>query len=130
MEKTLSAEAESLALLTDINLALAGARNIRAALQRALEILSQQYRVLQASVVLKDPDSNRLQIMASEGLTPEGQRATWDVGEGVTGQVVQTGRPVAIPQISQEPMFLHRTGRRRRSGPRPPPRRRLRPPPR
>ena len=116
MKKPSEPETAPLALLADINAELVGTRNSRAGLQRALEILAQRRRVLQASVVLKDPDSDRLQIAASEGLTPEGQRATWAIGEGVTGRVVQTGRPVVIPQISQEPMFLHRTGRRKRSG--------------
>ena len=116
MKKTLSAGAGSLALLADINLALTGPRNIRAGLQRALEILAQHDRLLQASVVLKDLDSGQLEIVASEGLSAEGQRATWSLGEGITGRVVQTGRPVVVPQISQEPMFLHRTGQRRRSG--------------
>ncbi len=116
MKKPSEPEVAPLALLADINAELVGARNSRAGLQRALEILAQRRRVLQASVVLKDPDSDQLQIAASEGLTAEGQRATWAIGEGVTGRVVQTGRPVVIPQISQEPMFLHRTGRRKRSG--------------
>ena len=116
MKKPSEPEVAPLALLADINSELVGARNSRAGLQRALEILAQRRRVLQASVVLKDPDSDQLQIAASEGLTAEGQRATWAIGEGVTGRVVQTGRPVVIPQISQEPMFLHRTGRRKRSG--------------
>ncbi len=116
MKKPSEPEVAPLALLADVNAELVGARNSRAGLQRALEILAQRRRVLQASVVLKDPDSHQLQIAASEGLTPEGQRATWAIGEGVTGRVVQTGRPVVIPQISQEPMFLHRTGRRKRSG--------------
>ena len=116
MKKASEPEVAPLALLADINAELVGARNSRAGLQRALEILAQRRRVLQASVVLKDPDSDQLQIAASEGLTTEGQRATWAIGEGVTGRVVQTGRPVVIPQISQEPMFLHRTGRRKRSG--------------
>ena len=116
MKKTLSAGAGPLALLADINLALTGPRNIRAGLQRALEILAQQDRLLQASVVLKDLDSGQLEIVASEGLSAEGQRATWSLGEGITGRVVQTGRPVVVPQISQEPMFLHRTGQRRRRG--------------
>ena len=116
MKKPSEPETAPLALLADINAELVGTRNSRAGLQRALEILAQRRRVLQATIVLKDPDSDQLQIAASEGLTPEGQRATWAIGEGVTGRVVQTGRPVVIPQISQEPMFLHRTGRRRRSG--------------
>ena len=116
MKKILSAESEPLALLVDINLALAGARNIRSGLQRALDILAQHDRALQTSVVLKDPDSVRLRVVASDGLTAQGQRATWSIGEGVTGRVVQTGRPIVIPQISQEPMFLHRTGQRKRRG--------------
>jgi len=116
MKKTLSAEAEPLALLAEINLALSSARNIRGGLQRALDILAHHQRALQASVVLKDPDTGQLRVAASEGLTAEGQRATWSIGEGVTGRVVQTGRPVVIPQISQEPMFLHRTGPRKRRG--------------
>lgn len=116
MKKILSAESEPLALLVDINLALAGARNIRSGLQRALDILAQHERALQTSVVLKDPDSVRLRVVASDGLTAQGQRATWSIGEGVTGRVVQTGRPIVIPQISQEPMFLHRTGQRKRRG--------------
>ena len=111
-----STDPEPLALLADVNAALVGTYNIRAGLQRALQILAQQRRVLQASVVLKSPDSNQLQVAASEGLSAEGQRATWAVGEGVTGQVVQAGRPVVIPQVSQEPTFLHRTGRRKRNG--------------
>ena len=116
MTKSAEPEIAPLVLLADINAELVGARNSRGGLQRALEILAQQRRVLQTSIVLKDPDSDQLQIVASEGLTPEGQRATWAIGEGVTGRVVQSGRPVVIPQISQEPMFLHRTGRRKRSG--------------
>ena len=120
MKKSLPAQARPLALLAEINHTLAVARNARTGLQRALEILAQRCRVLQAWVVLIDPDSGQLKIEASEGLTAEGQRATWGLGEGVTGRVVQTERPIIVPhiQISQKPMLLHRTGRRRsgRSG--------------
>ncbi len=48
MKKSLPAQARPLALLAEINHTLAVARNVRAGLQRALEILAQQYRVLQA----------------------------------------------------------------------------------
>ena len=111
-----SPEATVLATLVDVNKALAAARSPRAGLQRGLEILGDLYGVSRTSVVLRNPDSSRLEIEASEGLTAEGRRATWKIGEGITGQVVQSGRPVVVPQISQEPSFLHRTGRRRRTG--------------
>jgi len=112
MKKRLSSEARFLATLAEVNQALAAARSPRAGLQRGLEILGDLYGVSRTSVVLRDPNSDRLQVEASEGLTAEGRRATWKAGEGITGRVVQTGRPVVVPRISQEPTFLNRTGRR------------------
>jgi len=32
------------------------------------------------------------------------------MGEGVIGQVFQTGEPAVIPKVSEEPRFLNRTG--------------------
>ena len=112
MKKKLSSEAKFLATLVEVNQALAAARSPRAGLQRGLEILGDLYGVSRTAVVLRNPDTDRLEIEASEGLTAEGRRATWVAGEGITGPVVQTGRPVVVPRISQEPTFLHRTGRR------------------
>jgi len=112
MKKKLSTEAKFMATLVEVNQALAAARSPRGGLQRGLEILGDLYGVSRTSVVLRDMNTDSLEIEASEGLTAEGRRATWKAGEGITGQVVQTSRPVVVPRISQEPTFLHRTGRR------------------
>ena len=37
-------------------------------------------------------------------------RTRYRVGEGITGRVVQSGRPVVVPRVSREPLFLNRTG--------------------
>ena len=116
MAKRRSSEARFLATLVEVNQGLAAARSPRAGLQRGLEILGDLYGVSRTSVVLVNPKTDRLEIEASEGLSSEGRRATWKPGEGITGQVVRTGRPVVVPQISQEPSFLHRTGKRRKAG--------------
>ncbi len=116
MKKGSASETRLLSTLADLNLALGGARSPRAGLQRALEVLTPLYGVLRASVVLQDADAGNLTIEASEGLTTEGRKATWKLGEGVTGRVVQTGRPVVVPRIGEEPMFLNRTGPRRKIG--------------
>ena len=116
MQKKRSSEARFLATLVEVNQGLAAARSPRAGLQRGLEILGDLYGVSRTSVVLFNPKSERLEIEASEGLSAEGRRATWGPGEGITGQVVRSGRPVVVPQISQEPSFLHRTGKRRKAG--------------
>ena len=116
MGKSSSTEATFLATLVDVNRALATARSPRAGLQRGLEILGHLYGVSRTAVVLIDADANRLEVEAAEGLTAEGRRATWKLGEGITGKVAQTGRPVVVPQIGQEPTFLNRTGKRRKRG--------------
>jgi len=113
MSKAISAEVKPLATLADINQTLTS-QNPRVGLQRALEILGQRQGVVRSAVVLEDPDTGKLRVEASYGVTREGLLAEWEMGEGITGRVVQTGKPVVVPQISQEPMFLHRTGQRRK----------------
>ena len=110
-----ASETRLLSTLADVNDALSSARSPRAGVQRALEILTPLYGVVCASVVLKDADTARLTVEASEGLTAKGRKARWQVGEGVTGRVVQTGRSVVIPRTDQEPMLLPHAGRRRTS---------------
>jgi Nif-specific regulatory protein len=43
------------------------------------------------------------------------RRARYRVGEGITGRVVQSGKPIVVPRVSQEPLFLDRTGVARQS---------------
>jgi Nif-specific regulatory protein len=38
------------------------------------------------------------------------------LGEGVTGRVIQNGKPITIPKISEEPLFLDRTASHKGSG--------------
>jgi Nif-specific regulatory protein len=38
------------------------------------------------------------------------------VGEGITGRVVQSGKPIVVPRVSHEPLFLNRTGVAKPSG--------------
>lgn len=35
-------------------------------------------------------------------------------GEGITGEVVKTGKPIAIPRLNQSPIFLDKTGIRKK----------------
>jgi Nif-specific regulatory protein len=54
-----------------------------------------------------------MRITASHGLDETGvRRIKYRIGEGITGRVVETGKPVVVPQVSREPMFLDRLGRK------------------
>jgi Nif-specific regulatory protein len=51
-------------------------------------------------------------VQASDGLDRPNYRVSYQIGEGITGRVVESGKPIIVPQISREPMFLRRASRR------------------
>ena len=77
-------------------------------------MLERHHQVVRSAVTLLDEDTRELAIRASTGLTADGQRARYRLGEGITGRVVETGKPVVVPQVSQEPLLLNRAARRDR----------------
>jgi Nif-specific regulatory protein len=112
MPREYGEETRKLATLMEVNQALSATLNLRAGLHRVLEILARHFGVLRSVVTLIDADSGQLQIEASDGLPPEARRARYDLGEGITGKVVESGKPVVVPQASREPAFLNRTARK------------------
>ncbi|WP_432798400.1 sigma-54 interaction domain-containing protein [Poriferisphaera sp. WC338] len=81
--------------------------------QRAMTLLSEKLGIQRAALVLLDRSTDQLETFAAVGLTSEEQsRGRYAIGEGVTGQVLATGQPALIPDISKHPDFLNRTGSR------------------
>ena len=111
-KNSVSTDVSNLSALAEVNEALAGGSSLRASLQRVLQLLDRQASVVCSSVTLLNPDSGLLHVEASEGLTPEGRSARYAIGEGVTGRVVESGKPVIVPRASKEPMFLNRARRK------------------
>ena len=68
---------------------LAGSANIRGSLPGLMEVLGRHLRAVRAIVALLEEDSKTLYIEAGEGLTSEGMRARYHLGEGVIGKVVK-----------------------------------------
>jgi len=105
-------EIRRLSSLIEISQALAATLNLTVALPQALEILERHHRVVRTAITLLDEESGELFIKASTGLTPEGQRARYRLGEGITGRVVESGKPIVVPEASREPLLLNRAARR------------------
>jgi Nif-specific regulatory protein len=82
------------------------------AFKELLEILKLRYGVIRGVVFLLDADSEEIRVEASTGLSDAGRFARYRLGEGITGKVVETGKPIVVPQVSREPMFLNRAGKR------------------
>ncbi|MGD8279823.1 MAG: GAF domain-containing protein, partial [Gemmatimonadota bacterium] len=99
-----------LSTLLEISQALSSPVELRTSLMQVLELLEDQHGTVSGSVTLLEEGSGELVIEAATGITWQVQRrATYKVGEGVTGRVVESGRPVIVPRVSHEPLFLDRT---------------------
>jgi len=109
-------EVRKLTTLVEVSQALSGTLNLRAALHRVLEILERHHGVIRSAVTLLDEKSGELHIEAANSLTTDGQRARYKLGEGITGRVVESGKPVVVTQISKEPLFLNRAAQRMELG--------------
>ena len=104
-------EVRKLSDLLEISQTLGSTPNHRAALTRVLEILEDRHGALSGSVALLADGGAELAIEAATGMSGEiARRTRYKVGEGIIGRVVQSGKPVVVPQVSREPLFLDRTG--------------------
>src|SRR5258708_37050037 len=103
---------QELSILTEIGRILSSTLELREAFQKMMQIISDKLQMRRGALVILDESTGRLRTEAAVGLTPEEmERGKYALGEGITGQVVATGRARIIPNLSEEPDFLNRTGR-------------------
>ncbi|MEO0586502.1 MAG: sigma 54-interacting transcriptional regulator [Planctomycetota bacterium] len=101
---------QELDTLEQISRILGDSADLSLVFQRAITLMSQRLPIEQASLVLADPVSEQLRIMASVGLSDAEQaRGRYDLGEGVTGRVIASGEAAIVPDVSESAEFLNRT---------------------
>ena len=105
-------ELVELTTLFDVSEALGGSTPLHDGLREVMALLRRHPGALRGSLTLLDEETGELYIEASLDLPEEGRLARYQVGEGITGEVVATGRPMVVPDVAREPRFLHRTFRR------------------
>jgi Nif-specific regulatory protein len=108
-----SPSAKHLGTLIEIVATLSTVISARVAFQRVLEVLERHFDALRGAVTVLDRESGEIRVEASVGVDKGGLSARYRLGEGITGKVVESGKPIVVPQVSREPMFLHRMGPRR-----------------
>jgi Nif-specific regulatory protein len=110
-------EARKLSTLVDVSQALGSHVSLPGAVSAVLLTLARRCGAVRGVVSLLEDSSGELEIRASIGLSGAGERTRYQLGEGITGRVASTGEPIVVPQISQDPRFLHRAaGRQERRG--------------
>jgi Nif-specific regulatory protein len=86
----------------------AGARQ-QETLASVLDMLDKELGLARGIITLLSLDGNEIRIEAAHDLSQEqSRRITYRIGEGVTGRVMQSAKPMIVPKVSQEPLFLNR----------------------
>ena len=79
-------------------------------MQRVLGTLIRHHSVVRGMVtLLRDGE---LHAEAVEGFEDRARNTQIKVGEGITGKVVESGKPIVVPRVSKEPAFLNLASRR------------------
>jgi len=107
---TATRDARRLSTLLEVSQALSGTLNLKSSMQRVIQILIRHHGVVRGMVTLLR--ESELQIEAAEGFDDRSRGVSFKMGEGITGQVAQSGKPIVVPRVSKEPEFLNRLPRR------------------
>jgi Nif-specific regulatory protein len=88
----------------------------RQMLHEVLDILGENLGMCRTVVMLSSRDGSELVVEAAEDddTRSEEEQIRYRRGEGITGKVLETGQPVIIPRIADEPEFRSRIHPRRR----------------
>jgi Nif-specific regulatory protein len=99
-----------LSLLHEASALLDEAPDLASSVQPVLAALSRHMNVECATLTVLNRHTSEILVHEAVGLTDDQRkRARYQLGEGVTGRVVETGAPLVVPSIATEPLFLSRT---------------------
>ncbi len=105
---------EEVTLLYEIGKALNEHLDLKKSLYKVLDILSNSMEMVRGTVTILNPLTNEITIEVAHGLSRGAmEKGKYQLGEGITGRVIQSGKAVTIPKISEEPLFLNRTSSRK-----------------
>ena len=102
-----------LRLLFEVSQALDSVSDSSDHLQTTLNLMARYTGMMRGTLSLLEANGRDIVIVAAYGLKNSQQkRAHYTLGEGVTGKVIETGKPMIVPNVSESPLFLNRTGAR------------------
>jgi Nif-specific regulatory protein len=113
-EAVLKRKINELSLLFEISETLNRSIDLRDVIGPVFKLIADHMGMLRGTITLLDRETGEIYIEEAYGLSAvQQQRGRYKLGEGITGKVVQTGKPMVIPRLSEEPQFLDKTGARK-----------------
>jgi Nif-specific regulatory protein len=98
-------------LLFEMGRAISEQNDLSLALEILLDSMRRDMAVERAMINLHHRETGSIFIHKSMGLTEEERaKGVYYPGEGITGRVIETARPIVVRRIGDEPAFLNRTG--------------------
>jgi Nif-specific regulatory protein len=105
---------EEVTLLYEISKALNVSLDLKKSLYEVLDILSRSMGMERGTITILNSMRNEIHIEVAHGLSRAAMaRGKYKLGEGITGRVIETGKALLVPKISEEPLFLNRTATRK-----------------
>ncbi len=109
-----SREMRELSMLYEVSQALGRSIDIREVVGLVINALAEKMGMTRGTLTLLNRKTGEMYIEVAHGLSEtQKKKGIYQIGEGVTGKVVETGQPAIVPHISDEPLFLDRTGSRK-----------------
>jgi len=106
---------DEISCLYEITKAIHSTLDLRQSLYKVLDILAQNLGMNRGSITLLNPETSEIRIEVAHGLSARAKtKGRYRLGEGITGKVTETGRPMAVPKLDEEPLFLDKTGARQK----------------
>jgi Nif-specific regulatory protein len=104
---------QELSAILHISQLLTSSFDLEKNLNAVMASLADRLEMQRGCVFLLDQISKELRIVAAYGLSREEiQRGKYRIGEGIVGRVIESGQPMFVPNIGEEPKFLNRTASR------------------
>lgn len=83
--------------------------DLKKTLYEVLDILNKSMQMARTTISILNPLRDEINIKIAHGMAARVENLRYKPDEGILGRVIQTGKAVALPRISEEPAFLNRT---------------------
>ena len=104
------AVSKELQILFDISQTLNQHSDFKKSLYEVMAILAEKKGMERGTITILNQTKKEIEIEVAHGLSQKAmERGKYSLGEGITGAVIQSGEPIAIPQISKDGRFLNKT---------------------
>ena len=101
---------EQITLLYRLSKIMHTMTDLSKALNACLRLMAKSLQMMRGTITLLSPETGEIHIHAPYGLIQEEQeRGPFLKGEGITGRVIETGKPMYISNVSKNPLFLNKT---------------------